>query len=127
MHTNTMLLNPPTRRWPRRTLDVPLRIVMHAAEKTVIRDGRGCELSDGGMCFTSGVELKIGKQMEIEFTPAYSGHPIRVRAVTRYRDGYTYGVEFIGSSRLERREIACLRDNVQTLSSTYSPSYALAQ
>jgi hypothetical protein len=99
---------------------------MHSPNKTTIRDGRGRELSDGGMCFTSGVELKIGKYVEIEFTPAYSGEPIRVRAAVRYRAGYTYGVEFIGSSILELREIDCLRDNLQTLSSTYSPSNALA-
>jgi PilZ domain len=106
------------RRWPRHKLDVPVRVVVHAAEKTVIRDGRGRALSEGGMCFSAGVELKIGDQVEVEFTPAYSGHPIRVRAIARNRDGYSYGVEFLASSDQERNEIAWLRENLQTMSSS---------
>jgi hypothetical protein len=110
------------RRWPRQTLDVPVRVVIHTSDKTMIRDGRGRELSEGGMCFTAGVELKPGDQIEVEFTPAYSGHPIRVRAVARNRDGYSYGVEFLAASDRERHEIASLRENLQTLSSSSSDS-----
>lgn len=105
------------RRWPRLQLDVPVRVIIQTPEKTVIRDGRGRELSEGGMCFSAGVELRIGDQVQVEFTPAYSGHPIRVRAVARNRDGYSYGVEFVASSDHERHEIAYLRENLQTLSS----------
>jgi hypothetical protein len=75
------------------------------------------------MCCAAAVELKMGEEVEIEFTPAYSGHPIRVRAVAHNRNGYSYGVEFVASNDHERHEIACLRDNLQTLSSSYSPSY----
>lgn len=107
---------PVKRRWPRRKLDVPVRVVVHAAEKTVIRDGRGRELSEGGMCFSAGVELKVGDQVEVEFTPAYSGQPIRVRAVARNRNGYSYGVEFVASNDEERSEIASLRENLQSMS-----------
>jgi hypothetical protein len=110
------------RRWPRQTLDVPVRVVIHTSDKTIIRDGRGRELSEGGMCFTAGVELKAGDQIEVEFTPAYSGHPIRVRAVARNRDGYSYGVEFLAASDRERHEITSLRENLQTLSSSSSDS-----
>ena len=106
------------RRWPRHTLNVPVRVVIHASDKTMIRDGRGRELSEGGMCFTAGVELKVGDQIEVEFTPAYSGHPIRVRAVARNRDGYSYGVEFLATSDRERHDIACLRENLRTLVSS---------
>ena len=104
------------RRWPRLKLDVPVRVVIHESQKTVIRDGRGRELSEGGMCFSAGVELKVGDQVEVEFTPAYSGHPIRVRAIARNRTGYSYGVEFVASSDQERNEIVCLRDNLLTMS-----------
>ena len=67
--------NSPPRRWPRHRLDVPLRVIIHTPDKTVIRDGRSRELSEGGMCFAAGVELKMGDQVEIEFTPACSGIP----------------------------------------------------
>ncbi len=109
------------RRWPRHSLDVPVRVVIQTPEKTIIRDGRGRELSEGGMCFAAGVELNVGDQVEVEFTPAYSGHPIRVRAVARNRTGYRYGVEFVATSDHERNEIASLRENLQTLSSSYAP------
>jgi hypothetical protein len=72
----------------------------------------------------AGVELKMGDQVEVEFTPAYSGQPIRVRAVARNCNGYRYGVEFVASSDKERHEIASLCDNLQKLSSSYSPSYS---
>jgi PilZ domain len=116
-------VNNPTRRWPRHRLDVPLRVIIHTPDKTVIRDGRGCELGEGGMSFAAGVELKKGDQVEIEFTPAYSGRPIRVRAVARNGNGYSYGAEFVASSDQERQEIISLRENLQKLSSAYSPSY----
>jgi hypothetical protein len=124
MDVHTTRVNSPPRRWPRHGLAVPLRVVIHTPDKTVIRDGRGGELSEGGMCFSAGVELKMGDQVEVEFTPAYSGHPIRVRAVARNVNGYSYGVEFAASSDQERREIAYLCDNLQALSSSYSPSYS---
>jgi hypothetical protein len=115
-------MNSSPRRWPRQRLDVPLRVVIHTADKTVIRDGRACELSEGGMSFAAGVELKTGDKVEIEFTPAYSGLPIRVCAVARNGNGYKYGAEFVASNNHERREIALLRENLQTLLSSYSPS-----
>jgi hypothetical protein len=117
-------VNSPRRRWPRHSADVPLRVIIHTPNKTVIRDGRGRELSKGGMSFTAGVELKMGDQVDIEFTPTYSGHPIRVRAVARNGNGYNYGAEFVALNDQERHEIASLRENLQTLSSSYSPSYS---
>jgi hypothetical protein len=117
-------VNSPPRRWPRHRLDVPLRVIIHTPDKTVIRDGRGRELGEGGMSVAAGVELKMGDQVEIEFTPAYSGRPIRVHAVARNGNGYSYGAEFVASSDQERQEIASLRENLQTLSSAYSPSYS---
>jgi hypothetical protein len=72
------------------------------------------------MSFTAGVELKAGDQVEVEFTPAYTGHPIRVPAVARNRRGYKYGVEFLGSTDHELNAIACLRKNLPMLSSSSS-------
>lgn len=122
MDAHIIPVNSPPRRWSRQRLGVPLRVVIHTPDKTVIRDGRSRELSEGGMSFAAGVELKIGDQVEIEFTPAYSGHPIRVRAVARNGNGYRYGAEFVASNAQERQEIASLCENLQTLLPSYSPS-----
>ena len=83
------------RRWPRYKLNVPLRVVVDTGEKVRIIDGRGTELNEGGMRVFAGVELKVGNLISIEFTPPYSGEPVRVRSEVRNRSGYTYGIEFL--------------------------------
>ena len=83
------------RRSMRYKIDVPLRIILHKTDKTVIREGRGRELSEHGVCVMVGVELEVGEEIEIEFTPPYSGEPIRVVSTVRNRDGYRYGCEFM--------------------------------
>ena len=86
------------RRWPRYKVDVPVRVITQGAIKVSIVSGRGSELNNGGMAVFAGTELVIGAQVMVEFTPPYSGHPIRVRCFVRNRNGYRYGVEFITES-----------------------------
>jgi hypothetical protein len=84
-----------SRRFRRYKLDVPVRVVVHTDEKTRIIDGRGNELNEGGMAVQAGVELEVGDVVDVEFTPAYTGEPLRARAAVRNRNGYRYGVEFL--------------------------------
>jgi len=102
------------RRWLRHKIDVPLRAVIHKPDRTLIRDGRGMEMSEGGMCLLMGVELGLGEEIEVEFTPPYSGKPIRVRSEVRNRTGYRYGVEFVPEGKEERSEVAHLRQMLKT-------------
>jgi hypothetical protein len=105
------------RRWPRHKIDVPVRAVIHKADKTMIRDGRGMEVSEGGMCLMCqlmGVELQLGEEIEVEFTPPYSGNPIRVRSEVRNRNGYSYGVQFVPQGKEERIEVTRLRQILKT-------------
>ena len=79
------------------------------------------------MSFAAGVELKTGDKVEIEFTPAYSGLPIRVCAVARNGNGYKYGAEFVAVEQL-RTTRNCLiarklADTVVLLLSFLLPSY----
>lgn len=82
------------RRWPRYQLDVPIRLVAAKGDKVSIVQGRGNELNHGGMTVFAGIEMNIDEGVSIEFTPPYSGQPIRVRGAIRNRSGYTYGVQF---------------------------------
>ena len=84
-----------SRRFRRYKLDVPVRVVVHTDEKTRIIDGRGNELNEGGLAVQAGVELEVGDIVDVEFTPAYTGEPLRARAAVRNRNGYRYGVEFL--------------------------------
>jgi len=79
-------------------VDVPVRVITQGLTKVAIVQGRGSELNNGGMAIFAGTELAIDAQVQVEFTPPYSGQPIRVRCFVRNRAGYRYGVEFITES-----------------------------
>src|ERR1039458_1222224 len=108
------------RRSIRYTLDVPLRVILHKQDTTLIRDGRGTELSEYGMCIMAGGELKLGEEVEIEFTLPYSSEPIRVSGAVRYRNGYRYGCEFTLDGQGERKDVARLRQVLQTFAAEKS-------
>jgi hypothetical protein len=109
------------RRSIRYKLDVPLRVIVQKEETTLVRDGRGTELSECGMCVMAGVELGVGEEVEIEFTLPYSGEPIRVSGVVRNRNGYRYGCEFIPDGQGERNDVARLCEVLQTYAGKKSP------
>lgn len=99
---------PLLRRWQRWRLDIPLRIIIHK-EKTTIVNGRGSDISEGGILVFAGVELKDGDEIFVEFTPPYSSEPLRVRGVVRNRTGYKYGVEFLWLNAEEHEQTAKFR------------------
>jgi len=105
--TESQIIN--TRRYRRYKLDVPVRIILHSEEKTRIIDGRGNELNEGGLAVNAGVELESGDIVEVEFTPAYTGQPLRARAAVRDRDGYRYGLEFLNETPIDRERVEDIR------------------
>jgi hypothetical protein len=78
------------------------------------------EMGEGGMCLLTGVELGLGDEIEVEFTPPYSGEPIRVRSEVRNRTGYRYGVEFVPEGKKERSEVTRLRQVLKTFGAKLS-------
>jgi hypothetical protein len=99
------------RRWQRSKIDVPIRLIfwnsLHTAK---IVDARGRDMSEGGMAVFAGVELRVGDIIEVEFTPAYSGQPLRVKAEVRNRRGYSYGIEFLNDTGVDQTQAARLRE-----------------
>src|ERR1700751_2745875 len=80
-----------TRRWPRHPVELPVRVFPRADAKLTFQ-GRGIEMSEGGMTLYAGVPLNPGDLMDIEFqTPGGA----RISAVVRYRTGYCFGLEFL--------------------------------
>ncbi|HLK34946.1 MAG TPA: PilZ domain-containing protein [Terriglobales bacterium] len=96
------------RRWTRHKLDVPVRVIVHSEDKSRVISGRGKEISEGGMAVFAGVELHTGDKVEVEFTPPY-GMPIRVQALVKNRNGYSYGVEFFAVNEEQAAEKDRLR------------------
>ncbi len=82
------------RRWQRFSINVPVRVVAEKEDKVLIVQGRGNELNEGGLAIFAGVELRENERVAVEFTPPYSGVPIRVHCEVRNRNGYNYGVQF---------------------------------
>ena len=104
------------RRWQRFKLDLPLRVVIPQKHKTTIVSGRGTEISEGGLAIFAGTELHLGDHINVEFTPPYSGKPLRVPAIVRNRSGYSYGVEFSSATPEEDQRIANFRVLLQSAS-----------
>jgi hypothetical protein len=66
-------------------------------------------MSDDGVAIFAGVELAIDSEVQIEFTPAFNGGPLRVRAVVRNRRQYIYGLEFLPRDGEEERILQMLK------------------
>jgi PilZ domain len=100
---------PNVRRWPRFKLDVPIRLIATKRDKLLIVQGRGNELNEGGMSVFGGMELNVEEIVSVEFTPPYSGQPIRVRARVVDRQGYNYGVTFLLETEDDLENVSQLR------------------
>lgn len=109
--TESQIIN--TRRYRRYKLDVPVRIIVHSEEKTRIIHGRGNELNAGGLAVSAGVELEVNDLVEVEFTPAYTGQPLRARAAVRNRNGYRYGLEFLTDTPIDHERVEDIRIALQ--------------
>ncbi len=101
--------SPLPRRWTRFHLEVPVRLVVHRPAYASSVTGRGTELNEGGMCIFAGIELRLGDQVAVEFTPPYGEAPLRLWAVVRNRAGYYYGLEFLAENEGERAQVENFR------------------
>ena len=94
------------RRWPRHEIDVPVQVATHGPMNVVFVQGRGSALNCGGMAVSGKVELAIGAQVAVEFTPPYAGQPVRIRCFVRNRQRDTYGLEFITENDSDYESVA---------------------
>jgi len=80
------------RRWDRMPVDLPVRVVTSKGFSTTVVEGRGTEMSQGGMVLYAGILLNPGDLLEIEIdTPT----PSRIPAIVRSKNGFCFGLEFI--------------------------------
>jgi hypothetical protein len=92
------------RRWKRRLVDMPIRIVADELTGTGVILARGTTMSPGGACLFALANLAIGAQIDVEFTDSDCSAPTRVSGIVRNRSVYLYGVEFL----IEPQEIGRL-------------------
>jgi hypothetical protein len=103
------------RRWPRHQIDVAVQLVTHGPTNVVIFQGRGSELNCGGMSVSGRVELAIGAQVGVEFTPPCCGQPVRVRCFVRNRQRYNYGLEFVAENDSDYESVAQIESTLRNL------------
>src|SRR5271167_3050142 len=82
-----------TRRWPRHQVKLPVRIITANDLSEITVPGLTTEISRGGMALYGGVPLKPGDLMAVEFQ---TSDRLRVAASIRDRNGYCFGLEFLG-------------------------------
>ena len=106
---------PTMRRWPRLKIRVPVTVIVRRPNKTKYVDGRGTDLNDGGIAVIAAIELGVGEEVEITFTPPYHGEPMVARTIIRNRRGYTYGMEFVGESKEDVERVERIREVLTAL------------
>ncbi len=88
-----MMAPPNTRRWQRHAVKLPVRIITPNDVSEIVVPGLTTEISQGGMALYGGVPLQPGDLMEVEFQ---TSKRLRVAASVRDRNGYYFGLEFLG-------------------------------
>lgn len=81
-----------TRRWPRHPVELPVRVFPRGGDSKLTVQGRGIEMSEGGMTLYAGVPLKPGDLMDLEFLMPGGA---RIAAIVRNRTGFCFGLEFL--------------------------------
>src|ERR1700688_2009837 len=82
-----------TRRWQRHPVQLPVRIITASDVSEIAIPGLTTEISRGGMALYGGVPLQPGDLMQVEFE---TSDRVRVAASIRDRNGYCFGLEFLG-------------------------------
>jgi len=90
-----------TRRWPRHQVKLPVRITTANDISEITVPGLTTEISQGGMALYGGVPLQPGDLMAVEFE---TSNRFRVAALIRDRNGYCFGLEFLGLLPSENAE-----------------------
>lgn len=87
-----------TRRWSRHPVELPVRVFPRGGNSKLTVQGRGIEMSEGGMTLYAGVPLKPGDLMDLEFQTSGA----RVAAIVRNRTGFCFGLEFLTPLGVDR-------------------------
>ena len=108
------------RRWPRFAVDMPVhvRVTTQGPTRVVACQGKGTDLSCGGLAVTAEIDLPIGAQIGVEFIPPYSTQAIMFRCFVRNRDGFRYGVEFITENDDDYRKAGELQEGLAAMKTT---------
>jgi hypothetical protein len=112
------------RRSPRFAADfrVQVRLTTQGPTKVAACEGHGTDISGGGLAVSADLELPVGTQVGVEFTPPYSDRSMTFRCFVRNRDGNLYGVEFITENDEDYRKAGELQAALAAMNADVSVS-----
>lgn len=93
------------RRYPRRDLDVRIKIAINNNGVQTFVYGRGNDIAEGGMAAYVSMEMAVGSRVKMEVQLPYSQQPLKIVATVRNRHGFRYGMEFTTVSDQDREII----------------------
>jgi hypothetical protein len=102
------------RRWRRLKTDIALRVKAWRGGAFQTVEGRGSDVSQGGMALSVSTELQIGETVTLEVNLPFSEHPLMLTGVVRNLEGPNYGMEFIGLRDQQRDLIARLCESLES-------------
>ncbi len=96
---------------------MPVRVIISSPNGPLVVDGRGTEMSEGGLGLYAQADLKIGEKVEIEFAlPFFEASSVVADGIIRDRpgNGYYYGVEFITTNAAQKGSLVLLREMLRS-------------
>jgi hypothetical protein len=94
-----------TRRYPRFVIDLRMQVTMFQSGEFRSCWGRSTELGQDGIGATLTGDLESGEIVTLEIPLPLSSHPLKVRAIVRYRHGLHYGFEFLTLNESQRETV----------------------
>jgi hypothetical protein len=93
------------RRYPRYSLDVRMLVHIFRAGVTTTIWGRSTMIGKEGIGGTLTGDLEMGEVVGLEFTVPLFQHPVKLRAIVRYKNGFQYGFEFLAVDAMQKQAI----------------------
>ena len=93
------------RRYPRYSLDVRILVHIFRAGVTTTIWGRSTMIGKEGIGATLTGDLEMGEVVGLEFTVPLFQHPVKLRAIVRYKNGFQYGFEFLAVDAMQKQAI----------------------
>lgn len=90
------------RRFPRHQIDVRMLVHIFRAGVTTTIWGRSTMIGKEGIGGTLTGDLEMGEVVGLEFTVPLCQHPVKLRAIVRYKNGFQYGFEFLAVDTMQR-------------------------
>src|SRR5579872_10593 len=96
----------PPRRYPRFTVDMRIAVQVFRPSGSLSLWGRSHELGEDGIGGTLTGEIEPGEVVSMELTLPVTAHPMKIRALLRYRSGLRHGFEFLALDSRQKEILA---------------------